>query len=139
MNKKKLKHKHQEAVIKSILTCIPEMWQVRAKGMSNLLLNEIDFWRNLAEVYGIDKPRMKLWGIIGMKEKDDVKTTEMKLLRCYGQAQRMTDEGRPKIKAAAIPCKKKSTGTCKEILHEGVQMTVSNREQTAGQWVDRKE
>jgi len=42
-----------------------------------------------------------------------------------------------KQKAAAIPWKKKSTGTCKEILHEGVQMTVSNKEQIAGQWVDR--
>jgi len=62
------------------------MWQVRAKEMNNLLANQIDIWRNLAKVYGFDKPRMNLWGIIGMKEKDDVKATDRKLLCCYGQA-----------------------------------------------------
>jgi len=42
-----------------------------------------------------------------MKEKDDVKTTEMKLLRCYGQAQRMTDEGRPEIKSCGYSLEEK--------------------------------
>ena len=74
------------------------MWQVRAKEMNNLLDNEIDLWRNLAEVYGFDKPRMKLWGIVNIKGKDDIKATEMKLLCCYGEAQRMRDERRPEIK-----------------------------------------
>jgi hypothetical protein len=73
-----------------------------------------------------------------MKEKDDIKATDRKLLCCYRQAQQMTDESRPEIKRKWVfPGRKKSTGTCKEILHEGVQLTVSNREQTRGQWVDR--
>ena len=91
-----------------MLTCISEMWQVRAKEMNNLLANEVDFWRNVAEVYGFDKPRMKLWAIIGMKEKDDIKATGRKLLCCYGQAQRMTDERRPEIKRKGVfPGRKK--------------------------------
>jgi hypothetical protein len=30
------------------------MWQIGAKDMNNLLANEIDFWRHLAEVYELD-------------------------------------------------------------------------------------
>jgi hypothetical protein len=43
-----------------------------------------------------------------MKGKDDIKATGRKLLCCYGQAQRMTDERRPEIKKeVGIPWKKK--------------------------------
>jgi hypothetical protein len=42
-----------------------------------------------------------------MKEKDDIKATGRKLLCCYGQAQRMTDERRPEIKRKWVFLEKK--------------------------------
>jgi hypothetical protein len=42
-----------------------------------------------------------------MEENDDIKATEMKLLCCYGQAQWMTDERRPKTKSRGYSLEEK--------------------------------
>lgn len=115
-------------------TCISEMWHARAKEMNNLLANEIDFWRNLAEVSGFDTDKnetVRHYWYEGGGRYERYRKETVKL--------RTTDDRWKTVwnkKAVDIPWKKKGTGTSYEILQEGVQVTVSNREQTAGQWVD---
>jgi hypothetical protein len=74
--------------------------------------------------------------MMGTKDKDGIEVTKRKVLCCHGQAQRMTDERRQEIKRPCVFLERKSTRTSKEILHEGVQVTVNDREQTAGQWIE---
>jgi hypothetical protein len=71
------------------------------------------------------------------KKKDHISLTERKMLCCHGQAQRMTDERRQEIERLWLFLERRSTRTSKEIPHKGVQVTVSDREQTAGQWIER--
>jgi hypothetical protein len=50
-----------------------------------------------------------------MKGKDDITATDRKLLCCYGQAQRMTDERRPEIKRKWVfPGRKKVQGLARK-------------------------